>query len=74
MTIKELSKGAKGAAKGAYESVMNHPKSTAAVVLGTGAAAALWWVLRKPERVAALRKYISERADAYREAREKRAA
>jgi len=53
---------------------IEHTKSTTAVLLGTSVAAALWWVLRHPERVAALRQKISQRADAWRKAREQRAA
>lgn len=53
----------------AYHSVMNHPKTTAAVVLGTGAAAAIWWVLRNPERVAALKQQIASRTESFRQSR-----
>jgi hypothetical protein len=85
MTFKELSgkvvanlahagDGARNGATSAYDTVMNHPKSTAAVVLGTGAAAALWWVLRRPERVEALRKQIAKRTHKRRTARSRHAA
>jgi hypothetical protein len=58
--------GAKNGATAVYNSVMGHPKTTAAVVLGTGAAAAIWWVLRNPQRVAALRRQIASRTEALR--------
>lgn len=51
------------------DKIVNHPKSTAAAVLGTAAAAGIWWVLRKPERVAALRKQLAQRASAWRSSR-----
>jgi hypothetical protein len=35
------------AAKSAYGYVMNHPKSTTAVVLGTAVAAGLWWLVQR---------------------------
>ena len=54
--------------------IKSYPKSTAAVLLASSAAAALWWVLRDPKRIAALRQRLSARADAYRNARSKRAA
>ena len=56
---------AKKGVAGAYSTVMNNPKASAAVVLGTGLAAGIWWVLRDPERVAALKKVVAERADKY---------
>jgi hypothetical protein len=31
----------------AYDKAMNHPKATAAVLLGTGVAAALLWVVKR---------------------------
>jgi len=76
MTLKRLSRkflvatdNASGEAKkgvaSAYSTVMNNPKASAAVVLGTGLAAAVWWVLRDPQRVAALKKIVAERADRY---------
>ena len=64
--------GAKNGASVAYSAVMSHPKTTAAFVLGTGAAAAIWWVLRNPQRVAALRKQISQRTEAFRQSRHAR--
>ena len=41
------SKRGNEAAKSAYGYVMNHPKSTAAVVLGTAVAAGLWWFVQR---------------------------
>ena len=61
--------GARNGANAAYNAVMNHPKTTGAVVLGTAAAAAIWWVMRNPERVEALRQQIRTRADALRNSR-----
>ncbi len=61
--------GAKDGADAAYKAVMSHPKATAAVVLGTGVAAAIWWVLRNPERVTALKQQIASRAESWRESR-----
>jgi hypothetical protein len=78
MKMKQLSRklvaNTGAGAKSAYATVINHPKSTTAVLLGTGVAAALWWVMRDPERVAALKQKIAQRADAWRKAREQRAA
>jgi hypothetical protein len=39
----------------------NNPKTTAAVILGTGLAAAALWVLREPQRFAAVRRGLSQR-------------
>lgn len=49
------------AARSAYSYAMNHPKATAAVVLGTGAAAALLWMLRRNGGYSAMRKQVLER-------------
>ena len=50
--------GRKGneAARSAYSYAMNHPKSTAAVVLGTGLAAALIWMMQRNGGYAATRR------------------
>jgi hypothetical protein len=37
----------------------NNPKATAAVVVGTGLAAAALWILREPQRLSAVRKGIA---------------
>ena len=60
---------ARNGAHAAYSAVMNHPKTTGAVVLGTAAAAAIWWVMRHPERVEALRQQIRSRAEGLRNSR-----
>ena len=60
---------ARNGATTAYKAVMGHPKTTGAVVLGTAAAAAIWWVMRHPERVEALRKQIASRTEALRNSR-----
>ena len=49
------------AARGAYSYAMNHPKATAAVVLGTGVAAALVWIMRRNGSYAAMRKKVLQR-------------
>jgi hypothetical protein len=67
--LTSVGNGAKNGASAAYDSVMGHPKTTAAVVLGTGVAAAIWWVLRNPERVAALKQQIASRTEAWRQSR-----
>lgn len=53
----------------AYNAAMNHPKTTGAVVLGTAVAAGIWWVMRNPRRVEALRKQIASRTEKLRESR-----
>jgi len=50
------------AAKSAYGYVMNHPKSTAAVVLGTAVAAGLVWLVQRNGGYNAVRKQVLERA------------
>jgi hypothetical protein len=49
------------AAKSAYGYVMNHPKSTTAVVLGTAVAAGLWWFVQRNGGYHAVRKQVLER-------------
>ncbi len=49
------------AARGAYGYAMNHPKATAAVVLGTGVAAALIWMLQRNGGYAATRRKVLQR-------------
>ncbi|HYG56282.1 MAG TPA: hypothetical protein VD965_13390 [Burkholderiales bacterium] len=63
------SQTAKTGATSVYSTVMNHPKTTGAVVLGTAAAAAIWWLMRNPERVEALRKQIASRTEDLRNSR-----
>lgn len=45
--IKHLRTSATKNADAFYKMAMNHPKTSAAVVLGTGAAAALVWLARR---------------------------
>jgi ElaB/YqjD/DUF883 family membrane-anchored ribosome-binding protein len=49
------------AAKSAYGYVMNHPKSTTAVVLGTAVAAGLWWFVQRNGGYNAVRKQVLQR-------------
>jgi hypothetical protein len=52
------SKRGNEAAKSTYGYVMNHPKSTAAVVLGTAVAAGLWWFVQRSGGYNAVRKQV----------------
>jgi len=52
------------AARGAYGYAMNHPKATAAVVLGTGIAAALVWMLQRNGSYSAMRRKVLQRVRA----------
>ena len=45
--LKSFPDTAKNGANSFYKTAMNHPKTSAAVVLGTGAAAALVWLARR---------------------------
>ena len=49
------------AARSAYGYVMNHPKSTTAVVLGTAVAAGLVWLVQRNGGYNAVRKQVLER-------------
>lgn len=49
------------AAKSAYGYAMNHPKSAAAVVLGTAVAAGLWWFVQRNGGYNAVRKQVLQR-------------
>jgi hypothetical protein len=49
--------------------VRNNPRATVAVILGTGLAAAALWVLREPQRFAAVRRGISGRVRALTQSR-----
>lgn len=57
----EVGKRGNQAAKSAYGYAMNHPKSTAAVVLGTAAAAGLLWLVQRNGGYTALRKQVLQR-------------
>lgn len=46
-TVTDAGKRSNQAAKSAYTYAMNHPKTTAAVVLGTGVAAGLLWLMQR---------------------------
>jgi len=49
------------AARGAYGYVMNHPKTATAVVLGTGVAAALLWMMQRNGGYSETRRKVLER-------------
>lgn len=57
----EVGRAGNEAARGAYRYAMNHPRSTAAVVLGTAAAAALIWMLQRSGSYAATRRKVQKR-------------
>jgi hypothetical protein len=52
---------AKNGVNSLYKTAMNHPKTSAAVVLGTGAAAALIWLVQRNGGFSALRKEVLAR-------------
>ena len=60
--LTEVGKAGNEAARGAYRYAMNHPKSTAAVVLGTGVAAALIWMFQRGGGYSATRRKVLKRA------------
>jgi ElaB/YqjD/DUF883 family membrane-anchored ribosome-binding protein len=49
------------AARTAYDYAMNHPKATAAVVLGAGIAAGLMWMVQRNGGYAAVRQKVLQR-------------
>lgn len=55
------SKRGNEAAKSTYGYLMNHPKSTAAVVLGTAVAAGLWWLVQRSGGYDAVRRQVLQR-------------
>lgn len=59
--LTEVSKRGNEAAKSAYGYVMNHPKTTAAVVLGAGVAAALVWMMQRKGGYPEVRKQVLDR-------------
>jgi hypothetical protein len=59
--LTEVGKKGNEAARGAYGYAMNHPKATAAVVLGTGVAAALLWMIRRNGGYAGMRRRVLKR-------------
>jgi hypothetical protein len=56
--LTEVGKKGNEAARTAYSYAMNHPRTTAAVVLGTGIAAALLWMLQRGSYTATRRKVL----------------
>ena len=59
--LTEVSKRGNEAARGVYGYAMNHPRATAAVVLGTGVAAALIWMLQRNGGYSAMRRKVLQR-------------
>lgn len=59
--LTEAGKRGNEAARGIYGYAMNHPKSTAAVVLGTGVAAALLWMMQRNGGYSAMRRKVLQR-------------
>lgn len=59
--LTEVGKKGNEAARNAYGYAMNHPKTTAAVVLGTGVAAALVWMFQRNSGYAATRRKVLKR-------------
>jgi hypothetical protein len=56
--LTEVGKKGNEAARTAYGYAVNHPKTTAAVVLGAGVAAALLWMLQRGSYAATRRKVL----------------
>jgi hypothetical protein len=59
--LTEVGKKGNEAARSAYSYAMNHPKTTAAVVLGTGVAAALIWMFQRGNGYSATRRKVLKR-------------
>src|SRR3954466_6847739 len=59
--LKDAQEGIKNGASSIFDAARNNPKTTAAVILGTGLAAAALWVLREPQRLAAVKRSVSAR-------------
>ena len=59
--LTEVGKKGNEAARSAYGYAMNHPKTTAAVVLGTGVAAAFIWMFQRNSGYAATRRKVLKR-------------
>lgn len=57
-TVTDAGKRSNQAAKSAYSYAMNHPKASAAVVLGTGVAAALLWMMQRKGGYSEVRKQV----------------
>jgi hypothetical protein len=60
-TVTDAGKRSNQAAKSAYDYAMNHPKATAAVVLGTGLAAVLLWMMQRNGGYNAVREQVLKR-------------
>ena len=60
-SLTEASKKGNEAARSVYGYAMNHPKTTAAVVLGTGVAAALLWMFQRNGGYTATRRKVLKR-------------
>lgn len=60
-TVSGAGKRGNQAAKSAYNYAMNHPKATAAVMLGTGVAAALLWMIQRNGGYEATRRQVMRR-------------
>jgi hypothetical protein len=59
--LTEVGKRGNEAARGAYNYAMNHPKTTAAVVLGAGVAAALVWMMQRNGGYTRVRRQVLQR-------------
>jgi len=59
--LSKVSERGNEAARSAYSYAMNHPKTTAAVVLGTGVAAALLWMMQRNGGYAKIRRQVLQR-------------
>ncbi|HEY9531044.1 MAG TPA: hypothetical protein VIQ55_06610 [Burkholderiales bacterium] len=59
--LTEVGKRGNEAARSAYGYAMNHPRTTAAVVLGTGVAAALLWLFQRNSGYTATRRKVLKR-------------
>ena len=62
--LKSLPETTKGGANSAYKIAMNHPKTSAAVMLGTGVAAALLYLAKRNGGFAALHQEVMARVKA----------
>ena len=60
-TVTDAGNRGNQAAKSAYSYAMNHPKATAAVVLGTGVASALLWMMQRNGGYTAVREQVLKR-------------
>lgn len=60
-TVTDAGKRSNRAARTAYGYAMNHPKTTTAVVLGTGVAAALLWLIQRNGGYQQVRRQVLKR-------------